>query len=64
MVPRPDVVAVEESLETGAVLERAIEAGYSRIPVFNQSLDDVVGIAFTKDLIHAGAIGQGARPRG
>ena len=63
MVPRPDVVAVEESAETGAVLERAIEAGYSRIPVFNQSLDDVVGIAFTKDLIRAVAQRQGAPPR-
>ena len=53
MVPRPDVVAVEDSLEVGAVLERAIDAGYSRIPVFKESLDDVIGIAFTKDLIRA-----------
>ena len=58
MVPRPDVVAVEDSVEAGAVLERAIEAGYSRIPVFNQSLDDVVGIAFTKDLIRAARSGK------
>jgi CBS domain containing-hemolysin-like protein len=64
MVPRPDVVAVEESLETGAVLERAIEAGYSRIPVFNQSLDDVVGIAFTKDLIRAARSGKEHAPVG
>jgi CBS domain containing-hemolysin-like protein len=62
MVPRPDVVAVEESLETGAVLELAIEAGYSRIPVFNQSLDDVVGIAFTKDLIRAARSGKEHSP--
>jgi len=62
MVPRPDVVAVAESVETGAVLERAIEAGYSRIPVFNQSLDDVVGIAFTKDLIRAVRGGKEHRP--
>ncbi len=62
MVPRPDVVAVEESLETGAVLERAIEAGFSRIPVFNQSLDDVVGIAFTKDLIRAARSGKEHAP--
>ncbi|MGA3351996.1 MAG: hemolysin family protein [Acidimicrobiales bacterium] len=62
MVPRPDVVAVEESLETGAVLERAIEAGFSRIPVFNQSLDDVVGIAFTKDLIRAARSGKEHSP--
>ena len=62
MVPRPDVVAVEDSAETGAVLERAIEAGYSRIPVFNQSLDDVIGIAFTKDLIRAVRSGKEHRP--
>ena len=62
MVPRPDVVAVEDSAETGAVLERAIEAGYSRIPVFNESLDDVIGIAFTKDLIRAAAQRQGTLP--
>jgi CBS domain containing-hemolysin-like protein len=58
MVPRPDVVAVEDSAETGAVLERAIEAGYSRIPVFNETLDDVIGIAFTKDLIRAARSGK------
>ena len=44
------------------MLERAIEAGYSRIPVFNQSLDDVVGIAFTKDLIRAVRSGKEHRP--
>ena len=58
MVPRPDVVAVEATVEIGAVLERAIEAGFSRIPVFSQSLDDVVGIAFTKDLIRAARSGK------
>jgi len=62
MVPRPDVVAVEDSVDTGVVLERAIEAGYSRIPVFNQSLDDVVGIAFTKDLVRAARSGKEHRP--
>ena len=58
MVPRPDVVAAEDSLEVGAVLERAIDAGYSRIPVFKESLDDVIGIAFTKDLIRAARGGK------
>ena len=62
MVPRPDVVAVEDSVEAGAALERAIEAGYSRIPVFNQSLDDVIGIAFTKDLIRAARSGKEHSP--
>ncbi|MGH9169823.1 MAG: hemolysin family protein [Acidimicrobiales bacterium] len=53
MVPRPDVVAVSGQSEAGAVLERAISAGLSRIPVFEGSVDNVVGIAFTKDLVRA-----------
>jgi CBS domain containing-hemolysin-like protein len=57
MVPRPDVVAVEDSLEADA-----IEAGYSRIPVFKESLDDVIGIAFTKDLIRAARSGKEHSP--
>jgi putative hemolysin len=64
MVPRPDVIAVEYGTEAGTVLERAIEAGYSRIPVFSESVDDVVGIAFTKDLIRAVRTGQEHRAVG
>lgn len=51
MVPRPDVIAVSGLTEIGDVLERAIAAGYSRLPVFAADLDDVIGIAYTKDLI-------------
>jgi putative hemolysin len=52
-VPRPDMVAVEADVSVSDVLERAIEAGYSRIPVYGENIDDVVGIVFTKDLIRA-----------
>jgi CBS domain containing-hemolysin-like protein len=58
MVPRPDVIAIDDLAETGTVLEKAIQAGFSRIPIFRQSLDDVVGIAFTKDLIRAARSGK------
>jgi CBS domain containing-hemolysin-like protein len=51
MIPRPDIIAVPGSSEVGAALERAIDAGYSRLPVFAADLDDVIGIAYTKDLI-------------
>jgi putative hemolysin len=64
MVPRTDVVAVEDRLQAGAVLERAIEAGFSRIPVYHQTIDDIVGIAFTKDLIRAVRNGQEHLPVG
>jgi CBS domain containing-hemolysin-like protein len=35
------------------VLEVAIAAGYSRIPVYGQGIDDIVGIVYTKDLMKA-----------
>jgi putative hemolysin len=58
MVPRPDIVAVGSTLEIGTVLERAIDAGYSRIPVYAEDLDDIAGIALTKDLIRAVRTGR------
>ncbi len=61
MVPRPDVVAVDGSTDAETVLERAIEAGFSRIPVYEKNVDNVVGIAFTKDLVRAVREGQERR---
>ena len=70
MAPRPDVIAVSEKEAAGDVLERAIAEGLSRIPVYRGSVDDIVGIAYTRDLVLAvrasGAegrpVGQLARP--
>ena len=53
MVPRPDMVAVEGSDRVGDVIEIAIAAGYSRIPVYEQGIDDVIGVVYTKDLMRA-----------
>ncbi|MDQ3107757.1 MAG: hemolysin family protein [Actinomycetota bacterium] len=53
MVPRPDMVAIEGRDKAGDVLEVAIAAGYSRIPVYDQGIDDVIGIVYTKDLMRA-----------
>jgi len=59
MVPRPDMVTVgaEETVE--AVLERALEVGFSRMPAVEQQVDDVVGIAYTKDMIRTLQSGKG-----
>jgi putative hemolysin len=51
MAPRPDVVAVEADAPIHEVLERAMAVGLSRIPVYRGSLDDVIGIAYTRDLV-------------
>jgi len=60
MVPRPDMVAVESDEPVEAVLETALTVGYSRLPVLERGEDDVVGIAYTKDLIRTVQSGQGA----
>ena len=53
MVPRPDMVAVEGRDKVSDVIEVAIAAGYSRIPVYEQGIDDIIGVVYTKDLMRA-----------
>ncbi|MDA8391199.1 MAG: hemolysin family protein [Actinomycetota bacterium] len=53
MVPRTDMVTTESRARVADVLEVAMAAGYSRIPVYGQNVDDVVGIVYTKDLMRA-----------
>ena len=62
MVPRPDMVAVEGRDKVTDVLEVAIAAGYSRIPVYDQGIDDVTGVVYTKDLMRAVQEDEGAKP--
>ncbi|MEA2685354.1 MAG: magnesium and cobalt exporter, family, partial [Actinomycetota bacterium] len=62
MVPRPDMVAVEARATVEDALEVALAAGYSRIPVYEQGIDDIVGILYTKDLIRASHDGKGDEP--
>jgi len=64
MAPRPDIVAVEAKTPAAEVLERAMEVGLSRIPVYQASLDDIVGIAYTRDVVRAVRAGQESRPVG
>ena len=51
MVPRPDIVAVEDIATLRDVQALVLEHGYSRIPVYHEDLDDVVGVAFAKDVL-------------
>jgi CBS domain containing-hemolysin-like protein len=51
MVPRTDVVAVELSVPRERLIRIVIDEGYSRVPVFQQSIDNIVGIIYTKDLL-------------
>jgi putative hemolysin len=59
MVPRPDMVTVEGDKSVTVALEMALEAGFSRMPVHNGQIDDIEGIAYTKDLVRAERVGKG-----
>jgi putative hemolysin len=62
MVPRPDMVTVEGDKSITVALETALEAGFSRIPVHAGQIDDIEGIAYTKDLMRAERMGHGEEP--
>lgn len=53
MVPRTDMVAVEASTRVDEVLQVALDAGYSRIPIYKETIDDVIGVVLAKDLMRA-----------
>jgi CBS domain containing-hemolysin-like protein len=60
MVPRPDMVTIGADETVESALERALEVGFSRMPAVDQQVDDVVGIAYTKDMIRTVRAGQGS----
>jgi CBS domain containing-hemolysin-like protein len=51
MTPRPDIVAIRAEATLGELRTLLGEQTYSRIPVFRESLDNILGIVFVKDLI-------------
>ena len=53
MVPRPDIVAIEDTETLRDVQALVLEHGYSRIPVFHEDLDEVIGVVFAKDVLKA-----------
>jgi CBS domain containing-hemolysin-like protein len=50
MVPRTDLVWIEQNKSVRDGLTLALRSGYSRIPVLGESIDDVIGVAYLKDL--------------
>ena len=51
MVPRTDMVFLEREKTLSQALSLALRSGFSRIPVTGESTDDVVGIAYLKDIV-------------
>ncbi len=51
MTPRPDIFALDEESTVAEVFEKIIEKKHSRIPVFKETLDNITGIVYVKDII-------------
>ncbi|MEP7003281.1 MAG: hemolysin family protein [Chloroflexota bacterium] len=58
MVPRPDITAIDVNTPPEQVLEAVVAAGHSRIPVYERSPDEIIGVLYVKDLFRRLARGE------
>lgn len=58
MVPRTDMVTISEDMNLDEILEVLLERGHSRLPAYGETLDEIVGIFYAKDVIHMMASGE------
>ena len=62
MVPRIDIVAIDQEASFDEAVEVVLKEGHSRTPLYRESVDHIVGILYAKDLLRLIAAG-GPRPR-
>lgn len=51
MVPRPDMECLEDTATVAEAIEAIERSGYSRLPVYHESVDGVFGVLYAKDLL-------------
>ncbi len=52
MIPRPEMVVIDEDMDFAAMLTEVVKSGHSRFPVIGDNRDDIEGILLAKDLLH------------
>ncbi len=62
MVPRVDVVAASASATAGELIKMIIEYGHSRIPIYEENIDNIVGVVYAKDLLRHSVRSDDRRP--
>ena len=62
MVPRPDMVTVNADATLGHAADIASSAGFSRVPVYGNGIDDIVGVVYVKDMMRAEREGKADDP--
>src|SRR5579883_571504 len=62
MIPRIDIVALESTITLNDAVDQALEGGFSRIPVYEETIDNIIGILYTKDMLKQLREQHGALP--
>jgi putative hemolysin len=62
MIPRIAIVALPASATLEEAIDKVVDEGHSRIPVYEESVDEVIGILYAKDLLQFLKSGSGPRP--
>lgn len=62
MVPRTQMHTVESSDTVNDAVTEMIDSGFSRLPCFEESADDIQGLVYLKDLVRRAARGEGSQP--
>ena len=62
MIPRTDMLSIEGGARICDAVELVINSGKSRIPVYEQGIDDIIGIVYARDLLKAEREGRGDDP--
>ena len=60
MLPRPDMIAVEADATVDEAVNTMIVAGFSRVPAYDNTTDNIIGLVYLKDLVGSQTAGQGS----
>lgn len=61
MIPRVDLVAIDSNIDLKSLVKVILDAGHSRVPVYDETIDNIIGILYVKDLIKLILISEKSR---
>ena len=62
MIPRIDMVTLESDATVDEAVEVALQGGFSRIPVYEETIDNIIGVLYTKDMLRQLREGHNSSP--
>ncbi len=62
MIPRIDMITLESDATVDEAVDLALQGGFSRIPVYEETIDNIIGVLFTKDMLKQLREGHNSTP--